>query len=131
MSTHPPTAFRLARIGQIHIPVQDLDRATRFYRDTLGMTFLFEAPPRMAFLDCGGIRLMLGTPEDAAAPKPATIIYYMVDDIQEAFATLSGRGVQFVDQPHFVAKLATGDLWMTFLRDSEDNLIGLQSEVRG
>ncbi len=72
---------------------------------------------------------MLGTPEDGSAPKPATIIYYRVDDIQEAFATLKARGARFEGEPHFVAKLASGDLWMTFLRDSEDNLVGIQSEV--
>ena len=122
------TEFRLSRINQIYVPVQDLARATRFYRDTLGMTFLFEVPG-MAFFDCGGIRLMLGTPEDKSAARPATIIYYRVEDIQEAYATLKARGVHFEREPHFLAKLASGDLWMTFLKDSEDNLLGLQSEV--
>lgn len=123
------TSFALSRIGQIYVPVQDLGRATRFYRETLGMTFLFEVPG-MAFFDCGGIRLMLGTPEDKSAVRPATIIYYQVDDIQDAYATLKGRGAHFEREPHFLAKLATGDLWMTFLKDSEDNMLGLQSEVR-
>jgi len=123
------TEFALSRIGQIYVPVQDLARATRFYRDILGMTFLFEVPG-MAFFDCGGIRLMLGTPEDKSAARPATIIYYLVEDIQDAYATLKGRGAHFEREPHFLAKLATGDLWMTFLRDSEDNMLGLQSEVR-
>ena len=130
MSADTTTEFRISRIGQIHIPVQDLARATRFYRETLGMVFLFEVP-RMAFFDCGGIRLMLGVPEDGSAAKPATIIYYQVDDIHAAYETLKSRGVRFEDKPHFVAKLASGDLWMTFLRDSEDNMLSITSEVRG
>ena len=130
MTVDSTTTFRISRIGQIHVPVQDLARATRFYRETLGMTFLFEVP-RMAFFDCGGIRLMLGTPEDGSAAKPATIIYYRVDDIHEAFAALKARGARFIGEPHFVAKLASGDLWMTFLHDSEDNVLGIQSEVTG
>ena len=128
MTVGSTSNFRISRIGQIHVPVQDLARATGFYRDTLGMTFLFEVP-RMAFFDCGGIRLMLGTPEDGSAAKPATIIYYRVDDIQEAFVALTARGARFIGEPHFVAKLASGDLWMTFLHDSEGNVLGLQSEV--
>ncbi len=123
------TEFRLSRIGQIYVPVLDLARATQFYRETLGMTFLFEVP-NMAFFDCGGIRLMLGTPEDASGARPATIIYYQVDDIHDAYATLKGRGAHFEREPHFLAKLASGDLWMTFLKDSEDNMLGLMSEVR-
>ena len=129
MTTASTTDFRLTRIGQIHVPVKDLPRATRFYRDTLGMKFLFEVPG-MAFFDCGGIRLMLGTPDGSGDFKPATIIYYQVDDIQDAFATLKGRGAHFEREPHFLAKLASGDLWMTFLKDSEENTLGIMSEVR-
>ena len=57
----------LSRIGQIAMPVKDIDRAVAFYRDRLGLPFLFAAPPRLAFFDCGGTRLMLDVPEDAAS----------------------------------------------------------------
>ena len=49
----------LDRIGQIAINAKDIGRAVRFYRDTLGMRFLFEVS-NLAFFDCGGVRLMLG-----------------------------------------------------------------------
>ena len=123
------SGFSITRIGQIYVSVQDLARATRFYRDTLGMTFLFEVPG-MAVLDCGGVRLMLATPEGNTDVGRATIIYYQVDDIHGAYETLQGRGVRFEREPHFLAKLASGDLWMTFLKDSEDNTVGLMSEIR-
>src|SRR3989442_15842963 len=55
MTTPIPIAPTLSRIGQIFVNVKDLDRAISFYRDTLGMQFLFRAPPNMAFFDCGGI----------------------------------------------------------------------------
>ena len=122
--------FSLSRIGQIAVTIDDLDRAVRFYRDTLGMRFLFQAPPGLAFFDCGGIRLMLSRPEGAAAAGASSILYYQVADIRAAYDTLVVRGVQFEDQPHLIAKMPDHDLWMAFLRDSEGNLLGLMSEQR-
>jgi predicted enzyme related to lactoylglutathione lyase len=119
----------LSRIGQIFVNVHDLDRAIDFYRDTLGMTFLFEAPPNMAFFDCGGIRLMLGVPDRPDLDHPASIIYYKVDDIERVYETFKARGVNFVVKPHLVAPMPTYDLWLADFRDSENNLLALMSEV--
>ncbi len=124
------TDFRLAQIGQISVPVRDLERAVRFYRDTLGMQFLFAAP-NLAFFDCGGIRLMLGVPEKPELDHPGSIIYYKVADIQTAFDTLTSRGVSFEDKPHLIAKLEYHELWMAFFRDPEGNTLALMSEVPG
>src|SRR5205823_8069259 len=77
-----PIGPTLNQIGQIFVNVKDLDRAIAFYRDILGMTFLFQAPPNMAFFDCGGIRIMLGIPDRPDLDHPASIIYYKVDDIE-------------------------------------------------
>ena len=119
----------IRRIGQIAIVVQDVARATRFYRDVLGLRLLFEAPPGLAFFDCGGLRLMLSPPEGRDVPGASSILYYDVPDIQASYATLEARGVAFEGAPHVVAALATHDLWMAFLRDSEGNLLALTSEV--
>jgi methylmalonyl-CoA/ethylmalonyl-CoA epimerase len=121
------TGFGLSRIAQIAVIVHDLDRAAGFYRDTLGMKEMFRVP-RMAFFDCAGLRLMLGLPEKPEFDHPSSIIYFDVPDIQEAHRTLAGRGVRFETEPHFVAPLGPRDLWMAFFRDSEDNLMALQSE---
>src|SRR6187549_2826433 len=124
--------FGLAKIGQIAITVGDLPRAVAFYRDLLGMKFLFEAPPAMAFFDCGGVRLMMSLPEekgDAAGQRFGSIIYYTVPDIQEAAAVLVGRGVRFEAAPHVVARLPHADLWMGFLRDPDGNMLAIMSEV--
>lgn len=120
-------AFGLSQIGQIAINVHDLERAIAFYRDKLGMKHLFTVP-KMAFFECGGIRLMLGLPEKPEFDHPSSIIYFNVDDIQAAFGTLSSRGVLFEGKPHLVAKMPTHDLWMAFFRDSENNLFALMSE---
>jgi methylmalonyl-CoA/ethylmalonyl-CoA epimerase len=123
--------FGVSRIGQIAMTVGDLPRAVAFYRDVLGMRFLFEAPPAMAFFDCGGVRLMLSLPEPAGAAageQCASILYYTVDDIQQA-AALEARGVLFEAPPHIVARLPHADLWMAFLRDPDRHLLAIMSEM--
>jgi len=117
------------RITQIAIIVRDTARATRFYRDILGLRLLFEAPPNLAFFDCGGVRLMLGPAEGTGKDNMSSILYYNVPDIHQAHETLVARGVQFEEVPHIVAKLPDRDVWIAILRDSEDNLLALMSEV--
>jgi methylmalonyl-CoA/ethylmalonyl-CoA epimerase len=121
--------FGLSRIGQIAINVKDVKRALAFYRDVLGMRLLFEAPPGLAFFDCGGVRLMLGRVERPEHDHPASTLYYRVDDIHAAHETLVSRGVRFEGKPHLVAKLPAHDLWLAELRDSEGNVLALMSEV--
>ncbi len=107
----------------------DLDKAVEFYRDALGMKFLFQVP-KMAFFDCGGIRLMLGVPDGPEFDNPGSIIYYVVDDIHGAYSSLQKRGVAFSGEPHFVAKLPDHELWMVFFKDVDGNTLALMSEVR-
>ncbi len=128
-STQNDVAFGLAEIGQIAVPVSDIERAIAFYRDVLGMRFLFQAPPGLGFFDCNGVRLMLDAPAKAQANNHGSLIYYKVPDLQVAYATLSARGVVFEQAPERVARLSDHDLWMAFLRDSEGNLLALMSEV--
>ena len=125
-----PDSFGLSRIGQIGVVVRDLPREVAFYRDTLGMRLLFEAPPAMAFFDCAGVRLMLTLPAGVDADRMASIIYYTVDDIAEAVRTLARRGVAFETEPHVVARLPQADLWMAAFRDPSGNLLELMSEVK-
>lgn len=120
----------ITQIGQIAIPIQDLDRAVAFYRDTLGLPFLFQAPPGLAFFQCGEVRLMLSRPEGGESAQ-ASVLYYKVADIQQAYAILKARQVVFIDEPHLIAKLPDHELWMVFLHDFEGNMVALMSEVRG
>ncbi len=134
MSPTAPSAAgtepRLRRIGQIAVIVQDLDRAVRFYRDTLGLTFLFQAPPALAFFDCAGVRLMLTLPEGPEDGRGTSILYYVVDDIVRAHAALAARGVEFLNPPRVIARMPDHDLWMAAFRDSEGNLLELMCEVK-
>lgn len=125
MSAGPQIA--LNEIGQIAIVVKDIARATSFYRDKLGMKYLFAAG-NLAFFDCGGVRLMLSLPEQDQSTN--SVIYFKVAAIAEMRQQMQSRGVQFVDEPHLIARMADHELWMAFFRDSEGNLLGLMSEVR-
>jgi len=122
------SGFGLDRIGQVHINAGDLERAVAFYRDVLGMRYLFEVP-RMAFFDCGGVRLMLGLAESEEYDHAASVIYYDVPDLVAAYEALKGRGAEFMSDPHKVADLGERELWMAFLRDSESNVLALMSEI--
>ena len=123
------SAFGLSKIGQIAIPVTDLDRAVAFYRDVLGMKFLFQAPPGLGFFDCGGVRLMLDLPAREQAGRGG-VLYYKVDDLQDAFDTLSKRGVTVEAEPHLIARMTDHELWMAFFRDPDGNAFALMAEVR-
>jgi methylmalonyl-CoA/ethylmalonyl-CoA epimerase len=119
----------ITRLGQIAVNVKDVERAAEFYERILGLKLLFKAPPGLAFFDCGGVRLMLDRAEKPEFDHPSSILYFTVPNIQESYEKLKNDAVHFEDQPHVIAKMATHDLWMTFFRDSENNLLALMSEV--
>ena len=116
-------------IGQVAIRARDLPAAVAFYRDALGLQYLFEAGP-LAFFMCGDVRLMLSPPETDEVDHPSSTLYFRVADLQAAYRELADRGVQFVDEPHLIAKLPDHELWMAFFRDPDGNLMGLMAEVR-
>ena len=123
------TGFGLSTITQIAVNAHDIERAAEFYRDKLGMKHLFSFPPKLAFFDCDGVRLMLALPDKPEFDHPGSILYFKVEDIQEAADTLSQRGVKFEQQPQIVANMGSYDLWVAAFRDSENNLLALMSEV--
>src|SRR5262245_27966549 len=117
----------LGRIQQISMRAHDVGRSVRFYRDVLGVPFLFEAPPRLAFFDCAGVRLMLSTPEPGF-DHPGSVLYFAVDDIQAARTHLGERSVTFRAEPHKIATLADREVWLAEFEDSEGNTLALMSE---
>src|SRR5579863_963734 len=120
----------ITRLGQIQIRTHDMERAADFYEKVLGLKLLFKAPPGLAFFDCNGVRLMLDRPEKPEFDHAAAILYFAVSDIKAAHAGMKEKGVRCEDEPHMIAKMPDHDLWMTFFRDSEDNLLALMSEVK-
>jgi methylmalonyl-CoA/ethylmalonyl-CoA epimerase len=127
MTTATP-ATQTFSLGQIALTVRDVARSTAFYRDEVGLPFLFGAGPNLSFLDVGGVRLMLSSPEGAFVPGVSSVLYLKVDDIVAAYAAMSARGVTFVDAPHLVAPMPDHDLWMCFFRDPDGHTLGLMCE---
>jgi methylmalonyl-CoA/ethylmalonyl-CoA epimerase len=126
-----PTPFNgLSDIGQIAITVGDVAKATVFYRDVLGLKFLFPAGPNMAFFAAGSVRIMLTTPQGAGAVGKNSILYFKVTDIATAHATIVARGAEAASQPRMIARMPDHELWMAAVRDPEGNVVELMSEVR-
>jgi methylmalonyl-CoA/ethylmalonyl-CoA epimerase len=123
------TGIGITRLGQVAVNAKDVERAAAFYEEKLGLKLLFKAPPGLAFFDCGGVRLMLDRAEKPEFDHPSSVLYFAVPDIQAAYAKMRESGVRFEDEPHLIARMPTHDLWMTFFRDSEGNLLALMSEV--
>jgi methylmalonyl-CoA/ethylmalonyl-CoA epimerase len=115
-------------LGQVALTVSDVPRSTAFYRDSVGLRFLFAAGPSLAFLELGNARLMLSAPEGTFTPGSGTVLYLRVADIRASHAALCGRGVQFVDEPHLVAPMPDHDLWMCFFRDPDGYTLALMCE---
>src|SRR5438477_9817911 len=121
--------MHIEKIGQIAIPVTDVDRSIAFYRDVLGLSFLFRAGANLAFFDCGGVRILLDKPEEAGFEKHSSVIYFSVSDIKNSFAEVVERGAESASEPHLIARLSDREVWMGFFRDPDGNLLALMSEV--
>jgi methylmalonyl-CoA/ethylmalonyl-CoA epimerase len=120
-----------SRIRQVAVPVDSIEDATAFYRDVLGLRFLFDAPPALAFFECGGIQLMLAGPE-AQGPHGATqhpVLYYDVPDIKSAHAHLESGGAPNVEKPHVIARMNGREIWISAVSDGQGNLVQLMSDV--
>jgi methylmalonyl-CoA/ethylmalonyl-CoA epimerase len=117
-------------VRQIAVVCKDVARATSFYRDTLGLPFLFSAGPNLSFFDCGGVRMMLSTAERKQDEQASSIIYYLVTNIEEAHAALEKKGVMFGGTPHMIAQMSDHQLWLAEFTDSEGNGLALMEEKR-
>jgi catechol 2,3-dioxygenase-like lactoylglutathione lyase family enzyme len=121
----------VGRIRQIAVTVADVDRSLAYYRDVLGLGFLFRPGPNLAFLTDGSVRIMLSTPQGAGAAGANSILYFQVSDIEKAFEAFVARGSEAERPPRPAAKMPDHDLWIGFLRDPDGNLVGLMEEKRG
>jgi methylmalonyl-CoA/ethylmalonyl-CoA epimerase len=118
-----------ATVGQLLVPVDDLDRGVAFYRDVLGLPFLFAAPPQMAFFMCGAVRLLVGVLPPGQKAQRGSAIYFQVKDIQSVHSTLNAAGVRFVASPHVVNRTPKSELWLAEFTDPDGNQLALMSEV--
>ena len=114
-------------VGQVAITVQNIDRATKFYQNQLGLTYLFSAG-NLVFFKSGDLRILLTLPENQKNEISNSVIYFNVTDINKSYSELLKKDVEFIDKPHLIAKIDNVETWMTFFNDSEGNLLALMSE---
>jgi methylmalonyl-CoA/ethylmalonyl-CoA epimerase len=115
-------------LGQVAVPVKDLNRAVSFYQDILGLPLLFNTDT-MAFFDCDGVRLLLSLPEKEQFSTASSVLYFNATDIHAHYETLKTKDISFLDEPHVVAKMGTTETWMVFFNDTEGNTHAFMSEV--
>ena len=120
----------LSEIGQIALIVSDMAAALPFYRDVLGLPFLFSAGPNLAFLAAGPVRIMLTTPEGASLAGKNSILYFKVTSLEAVHQAVVARGAVNEQGPHLTAVMPDHELWMAFVRDPDSNLVGLMEEKR-
>lgn len=118
-----------AKIAQLMIPVDDFEKGLTFYRDVLGLPFLFSAPPQMAFFNCSGVRLLVGVLPVGQTPQRGSAIYFQIADIQAVYASLKDKGVSFTGEPHMVHRTPSAELWLAEFKDPDGNQLALMSEV--
>ncbi|MBL9203474.1 MAG: VOC family protein [Opitutaceae bacterium] len=127
---NPTATLGVQRIGQIAINAKSIPSTTAFYRDVLGLTFLFGVGERMAFFDCGGVRLMLSQPSSPELDHPSSILYLVVADIDAAFDHLKRSNVVCLHEPALAARMPDHELWLCPFRDPEGNILSLMCEKR-
>ena len=122
-------SVHIVKIGQVAIAITDLAKSVHFYRDILGLELLFETPSGLAFFNCGGTRLMLTTLQGKEEDHKTSVIYYQVSDMESSVEQIKSKGAEFEREPQFATKMADHDLWIGFLRDPDNNLVGLMAEI--
>ena len=121
---------KIMEIGQIAITVGDVSKALPFYRDVLGLKFLFSPTPNLAFLSSGPVRIMLSTPQGSGRAGANSILYFKVSDITAAHTAMVKKRAVNERPPQLTAKMPDHELWIGFLRDPDGNLVGLMEEKR-
>ena len=117
-------------IGQIAITVSDVAAAKTFYSDVLGLRFLFDAGPNLAFVAAGAVRVMLTTAQGHGTVGHNSTLYFRVHDIVAAYASIRERGAKAERDPELAVRMPDHELWLAFVRDPDDNLVGLMEERR-
>ena len=128
LNQHPLVNLANATLAQVMVPIEDFERGTAFYRDILGLPFLFAAPPQMAFFQCGSVRLLVGVLPPDRPRQRGGALYFQVPDIQAVFGALRDKGVRFLSDPHVVHRTPKVELWLAEFKEPDQNQLALMAE---
>jgi catechol 2,3-dioxygenase-like lactoylglutathione lyase family enzyme len=120
--------LNISQIGQLALPVLDVDRAEAFYEKVFGLRKLYRFG-NLTFFDCAGVRLLLEKTSHAETVTHTGCIYFRCADIELAVAELKQRGLSFDSAPHLIAKTDDHDLWMPFFSDPDGHTLALMQEA--
>lgn len=120
--------LNLNQIGQIALPVSDVDRSEAFYETVIGLRKLYRFGD-LSFFDCAGVRLLLEKTHDGSRPRNAGCLYFRCADIALAVAELGRRGLVFTHAPHLIARMDDHDLWMAFFEDPDGHTLAVMQEA--
>lgn len=121
---------KITELGQLAITVENVKRSLEFYRDILGLDFIFSPSENLAFLRCGATRIMLATPQGAGEIGKNSIPYFKLSNIEEFYKTAVANGARQEREPQLAVQMPDHELWIGFLKDPDENLIGIMEEKR-
>ena len=127
--TPPPKQIASAELAghplqQVAITTTDLSAAIDFYRDRLGLPYLFQSNG-MAFFDMAGVRLMVAYDADRPVGRPTSILYFEVHDFHADVDRLVAANVKLDGPIETVQQSASGDLKIQQFRDLDGNALAL------
>ena len=110
------------------VGVSDADKARAFYRDTLGLTMLYEDGFALVF-DVGGIMLRV-TLVGEVRPQPYTVLGWQVADATATARALANAGVKPERYPHVKQDedgiwTAPGGAKIAWFKDPDANILSI------
>ena len=119
----------LKAIGQIILPVKDLDRSSAFYKGVLGMKVKYTVPGEFVFLDGGGVELALREMEGDTVPD-LTEVVFQADNVLATYEALKSRGVTFRYPPRAITSSPTAELFATDFRDPDGHVLSITGWIQ-
>lgn len=118
-----------------YVPVSKLDRARKFYEDTLGLGPAQTVGPGLSF-QCGKGTAFFMYPSANAGSNEASCAFWQVADIQATVSWLKGRGVVFedYDTPDMKTEgsiFTGGGAMAAWFRDTEGNIMAVVQDLPG
>ena len=112
-----------------NVAVKDLDVATKFYKNTLGLTPVHEEAKELVVIRSGTSEINVYR-SDYAGTNKATAVTWNVDNVKDEVAELKSKGVVFehYDMPGMTRDgdvYASGDMKVAWFKDPDGNILNV------
>jgi catechol 2,3-dioxygenase-like lactoylglutathione lyase family enzyme len=112
------------------VAVSDLDRARRFYRDTLGLELESEFMDHVLTFATGETKLTVYRSDFAGTNRANAVVWGVGDDIEAIVASLKAKGVTFEHYPDMGLEgdiHVSGDMKTVWFKDPDGNILHLNN----